>query len=63
MLVGLLALFAFVVLSTLKINRNRKLRTRSRRITARLSELEVDGSPVYCIGNVPGTKKLVHCGV
>jgi hypothetical protein len=35
-LAGLLALFVFVVLSTLRINRNRKLRTRSRRITARL---------------------------
>jgi hypothetical protein len=35
-LIGLLALFAFVVLSTLRINRNRRLRTRSRRITARL---------------------------
>jgi hypothetical protein len=35
-LIGLLALFAFVVLSTLRINRNRKLRTRSRRMTDRL---------------------------
>jgi len=35
-LVGLLALFVFVVLGTLRINRNRKLRMRSRRITARL---------------------------
>jgi hypothetical protein len=35
-LIGLLALFTFVVLSTLRINRSRKLRTRSRRITARL---------------------------
>ena len=35
-LIGLLALFAFVVLSTLRINRNRKGRLRSRRITARL---------------------------
>jgi hypothetical protein len=35
-LVGLLALFVFVVFSTLRINRTRKLRMRSRRITARL---------------------------
>ena len=35
-LVALMALFAFVVFSTLRINRSRKLRTRSRRITARL---------------------------
>ena len=35
-LVGLLGLFAFVVLSTLRINRNRKVRSRSRRITDRL---------------------------
>ena len=35
-LAGLIALFAFVVLSTLKINRNRKIRGRSRRITERL---------------------------
>jgi hypothetical protein len=35
-LIGLVALFAFVVLSTLRINRNRKFRIRSRRIAARL---------------------------
>jgi hypothetical protein len=35
-LVGLLALFAFAILSTLKINRNRKLRTRSQKMAARL---------------------------
>ena len=35
-LVGLVALFTFVLLSTLRINRSRKGRMRSRRITARL---------------------------
>jgi hypothetical protein len=35
-LIGLLALFACVILSTLGINRNRKGRIRARRITARL---------------------------
>lgn len=35
-LIGLVGLFAFVVLCTLRINRNRKFRMRSRRITARL---------------------------
>jgi hypothetical protein len=35
-LIGLLGLFAFVVLGTLIINRNRKGRERSRRMTDRL---------------------------
>jgi len=35
-LLALVALFAFVVFGTLRFNRSRKLRTRSRRITARL---------------------------
>jgi len=34
--VGLLGLFGFVVFNTLRINRNRRSRQRSRRITARL---------------------------
>jgi len=33
---GLLGLFGFVVFNTLRINRNRRSRLRSRRITARL---------------------------
>ena len=35
-LVGLVTLFVVVVFGTVRINRNRRLRTRSRRITARL---------------------------
>lgn len=35
-LLGMLALLAFVLLSTLKINNNRKVRIRGRRIAARL---------------------------
>jgi hypothetical protein len=35
-LIGLLTLFGVVVFGTVRINRNRRLRTRSRRITARL---------------------------
>ena len=35
-LAGLLALFAFLVLSTLKINRNRKARSYGRKVVDRL---------------------------
>jgi len=35
-LIGLVALFLCVLLSTLSVNRSRKLRLRSRQITARL---------------------------
>jgi len=34
--VGMLALLVFVVLGTLRINKNRKARDRSRRVTSRL---------------------------
>ena len=35
-LAGMLGLLAFLLLSTLKINRNRKVRSRTRRLTDRL---------------------------